>query len=137
MPSAGKTAMAPEYAKCKNPAGDFTIAVSSIGRSLNTALETCDDRKSFIACNGPIAWGTQAAHAGGKARARGSRSAQESCRGERQARGQGVSGSEGPGTDEVWRLGEQGHRLGFLVPKQISCAIARLVASRVVIPGRE
>src|SRR5260370_19002899 len=114
MPSAGKTTLAPEYAKCKNPAGDSTIAVSSIGRSPNTALETCDDRRSFIARNGRIARGTRAAHAGGKARACGGRSAQKSCQGERQAFGQGVSGSEGPGTDEVWRLGEQGHRLGFL-----------------------
>src|SRR5216684_5086595 len=114
MPSAGKTALAPEYAECKNPAGDFTIAASSIGRGVNTALETCDDRRSFIACNGRIAWRTQATHAGGKARACGSRSAQKGCRGERQACGQGVSGPEGPGTDEVRRLGEQGHRLGFL-----------------------
>jgi hypothetical protein len=35
MPSAGKTALAPEYAKCKNRTGDFTIAVSSIRRRQN------------------------------------------------------------------------------------------------------
>src|ERR1700681_3705430 len=95
MPSAGETTLAPEYAKCKNRAGDFTIAVSSICRSLNSALETCDDRSSFIACNGRIAWETQATHAGGKARARRGRSAQKSCRGERWACGEGISGSEG------------------------------------------
>src|SRR5260370_12326183 len=33
MPSEGKTSLAREYAKCKNRAGDFTIAVSSICRS--------------------------------------------------------------------------------------------------------
>jgi hypothetical protein len=34
MPSEGKTALAREYAKCKNRAGDFAIAVSSVCRSL-------------------------------------------------------------------------------------------------------
>src|SRR5260370_16818261 len=116
MPSAGKTTLAPEYAKCKNPAGDSTIAVSSIGRSPNTALETCDDRRSFIARNGRIARGTRAAHAGGKARACGGRSAQKSCQGERQACGQEVSGPEGPGTDEVLRPRKQGHRPGLFSP---------------------
>ena len=59
--------------------------------------------------------GTQAAYAGGQARARRGRSAQAGCRGKRQAGGrEGVSGPEGPGADPLWRLGDQGHRLGFL-----------------------
>ena len=56
----------------------------------------------------------KAAHAGGTARARRGRSAQESRGCQRQARSQGVSGPEGAGTDALWRLGEQRHRLGFL-----------------------
>ena len=30
---------------------------------------------------------------------------------------EGISGTEGPGTDALWRLGEQRHRVGFLSPE--------------------
>ena len=38
----------------------------------------------------------------------------QAAAGQRQARAKGIAGPEGPGTDALWRLGEQGHRLGFL-----------------------
>jgi hypothetical protein len=37
MPSEEKTSVPCDYAKCKNRAGDFTMALSSVGRSLEFA----------------------------------------------------------------------------------------------------
>ena len=34
------------------------------------------------------------------------------------AAAEGIPGSEGPGTDPIWRLGAEGHRLGLLRPKR-------------------
>lgn len=67
----------------------------------------CHDGRSLIIT-------TQAADTGRAARARRSRGTPQGGSGQRHAGAEGASGSEGPGTDAIWRLGAQRHCFRFL-----------------------
>jgi len=81
-----------------------------------------DDGKSIAARIGRICAGTQTAFARGRACARRGRGAKAGgCCGRRETCAQRASRPQGAGTNPIWRLGKQGHRLGFLSPIR-SCA---------------
>src|SRR3981081_160786 len=128
MPSEGNTPLAWEYAKCKNRGGDSRSQYHLYAGALNCAggfrgrkLAMTDDpsRPATAAPRTERKQLTPAAkralaEAAARRQAAEARGRQQSRGGKRQACGKGVSGSEGPGTDPLWRLGKQGHRLRFL-----------------------
>src|SRR5437870_5148903 len=91
----------------------------------------CDDRRSIIIS------ATQEADAGRRACARRSRRAPQGRGSRRHAEAEGISGSEGPGTDALWRLGAQGHRLRLLSTKNRLALFADSAVDWEYVPIRE
>src|ERR1700746_2105892 len=82
-----------------------------------TAIEQADEQRCI-----PVAASrnrAQAAYAAPPRRAWGARGAPTGGGRQRKAASEGIPGSEGTGTDPLWRLGKQGHRLGLLNPARL------------------